>query len=176
MHGSDPEAVQLVIWVNSNGGDVLAAIESINLMKSSPIPVVTVINGCAESAALLIAMAGHRRLIFESSWGMAHHFSTSMEGNYHELIDSVKHNNLLHHLMMELFKQHSKLSEKDIDAKLLGRKHTWLNANELKKMGLVDEIIKPGPGLMRRILSNGAKEEKNNPKKRVRREDSTATP
>ena len=134
-----------MIWINSNGGDVLAAIESINLIKSSPIPVVTIINGCAESAALLIAMAGHRRLIFESSWGMAHHFSTSMEGNYHELIDSVKHNNLLHHLMMELFKKHSKLSEKEIDAKLLGRKHTWLDANELKKMGLVDEIIKLNP-------------------------------
>lgn len=166
LHGSDPEAVQLVIWINSNGGDVLAAIESINLIKSSPIPVVTIINGCAESAALLIAMAGHRRLIFESSWGMAHHFSTAMEGNYHELIDSVKHNNLLHHLMMDLFKKHSKLSEKEIDAKLLGRKHTWLDANELKKMGLVDEIIKPGPGLMRRILSNGSQEKTSRDRKK----------
>lgn len=157
LYGNEPESVQLVIWINSNGGDVLAAIEAINLMRSSPIPVVTIINGCAESAALLVAMAGHRRFAFNNAWGMAHHFSTGMEGSYHDLMDSLKHNDILHLTMTNLFKAYSTASANDIDTILLGRMTSWLTADDLLGYGLIDEIIDPGEGLRERVLGNVAK-------------------
>ena len=166
LWGNEPEAVSLVIWINSSGGDVLAAIESINLMRSSPIPITTVISGCAESAALLVAIAGHRRLIFERSWGMAHHFSTTLEGSYHDLADSLKHNELLNDVMLDIFKEHSDLTSEEISSTLLSRKTNWLSSKELKKLGLVDEILKPGSSLFERLLNGGTKKGKSSSKKK----------
>jgi len=166
LWGNEPEAVRLVIWINSSGGDVLAAIESINLMRSSPIPITTVISGCAESAALLVAIAGHRRLIFERSWGMAHHFSTTLEGSYHDLADSLKHNELLNDVMLDIFKEHSDLTSEEISSTLLSRKTNWLSSKELKKLGLVDEILKPGSSLFERLLNGGTKKGKSSSKKK----------
>lgn len=161
LHGSDPEAVQIVIYINSGGGDVLAAVEAINLIRSSPIPVTTVINGCAESAALMIAITGHRRLVFNTSWGMAHHFSTGMEGTYHDLMDSLKHNGLLHDLLVEIYASHSKMSVSEVEKKILGRQNTWLSADELLALGLVDEIVSPGPAFVRKIINyDGSTKEK----------------
>lgn len=151
LHGNSPDAVQLVIYINSGGGDVLAAVESINLIRSSPIPVTTIINGCAESAALMIAVTGHRRLIFSSSWGMAHHFSTGLEGTYHDLMDSIKHNQLLHDLLVDIYKQYSNLSVADVEKRILGRQNTWLTAKELVDLGMMDEILSPGASVVRKI-------------------------
>lgn len=160
LYGNTPEAVQLNVWINSSGGDLIAAIEAINLMKSSPLPVHTFVNGCAESAALLIAIAGHRRHIFDTSWGMAHHFSTGMEGNYHDLQDTIKHNGLMHDMMVKLFKAHTKLTEEEITTKLLGRGTLWLSAQEMLDMGMVDEIITPSSALVRKVKENAVTKKK----------------
>lgn len=140
-HGETVEAVQLTIWINSSGGDLLAALEAINLIRSSPIPVVTVINGHAESAALLIAMSGHRRFAFDTSWGMAHHFSTAVEGSYHDLMDMVRSNQLLDNAMRRLYKDFTKVTDEDIETKMMGRGTLWMGPDELVEYGLVDEII-----------------------------------
>ena len=159
LFGNTPEAVQLIIWVNSNGGDLLAAIEAINLMKASSIPVTTIVNGSAESAALLVAMAGHTRLAFPSSWGMAHHFSTAMEGSYHDLMDSVKHNEILNEEMTVLIQEHSSLDDETIADIMLGRKTTWLSATDLLEAGLIDAVIDPTPDLRERLLHNAYSKE-----------------
>lgn len=155
LNGSTPDAVEAVIWINSNGGDLMAALESINLIASSKIPVSTIINGCAESAALYIAMAGHKRFVLEGSWGMAHHFSTGAEGNYHELMDSVKHNKLLHKVMEGLIKRFTKVPKEIIDHDFLGRGTTWLTDEELVNYGVVDKILFPGPKLIDEVLNYG---------------------
>jgi ATP-dependent Clp protease protease subunit len=156
LYGNTPEAAKLIIWVNSNGGDVLAAVEAINLMRSSQIPIITIINGCAESAALLIAAAGHTRFIFDRSWGMAHHFATGIEGNYHELMDSLAHHKLLHEVMVDAFIDSSLLTREQIEIDLLGRQNTWLSAQELLDMGIVDDILKRGEDVRERILAHAS--------------------
>jgi len=141
LYGDVPEVTKLVIWINSSGGDVLAAVEAINLIKASDIPVVTIINGAAESAALLIAVAGHRRLAFKNSWGMAHHFSTSAEGSYHDLADMVKHNEILHEAMAEILTQGSKLSRKEVEKKFLNRGSQWYSAEDMLELKLIDKLV-----------------------------------
>lgn len=139
--GDSVQDVQLTVWINSPGGDLLAALEAINLIKSSPIPIVTVINGHAESAALLIALAGTRRLAFDTSWGMAHHFSTAAEGNYHDLTDMVRSNELLSASMKDIYTNYTLVPEDIIDSKMMGRGTTWLSAVEMLEYGMIDEII-----------------------------------
>lgn len=141
LYGDTTDVSSLVIWINSGGGDVLAALEAINLIKSSDVPVVTVINGAAESAALLIAASGHRRFAFHNSWGMAHHFSTSAEGSFHDINDMVKHNELLHNAMVGILEMGSHLMEDEVEDMLLSRGSRWYGASQLKELGLIDEVI-----------------------------------
>ena len=49
----------LKIFINSNGGDVFAAIPLIDAISNSSIPIHTFIEGIAASAASLISMMGH---------------------------------------------------------------------------------------------------------------------
>lgn len=141
LYGHPAEADKIVIWINSNGGDVLAALEAINLMRASEVPIITIINGAAESAALLIAVAGHRRLAFSNSWGMAHNFSTSAEGNYHDLADMAKHNELLQEAMADVLERGSSLSNKEVKERFLGRGTKWYSADELLELKLIDRIV-----------------------------------
>ena len=50
LYGST-EAARIVVHINSPGGDLMIALQAVNLMRSSPIPITTIVNGSAESAA-----------------------------------------------------------------------------------------------------------------------------
>jgi len=118
LYGDDPDVGKLVIWINSGGGDVLA-----------------------ESAALLIAASGHLRLAYQNSWGMAHHFSTSAEGSYHDIADMVRHNELLHDAMVGILESGSALMNDEVEDMLLSRGSRWYGSMQLKELGLIDEVI-----------------------------------
>lgn len=135
---------EIIIYINCTGGDVLPALESVNLIQANPNKVTTVINGCAESSGLLVAISGHDRHIFENSWGMAHSFSTSIEGSYHDIKDVMKHNEMLHKAMFDIYKHHTNATEDVINTHLIGRETTWLTEKEMLNLGMVDKIISIG--------------------------------
>ena len=166
LYGSS-DAARIVLHINSPGGDLLTALQAINLIKSSPVPVITILNGSAESAALLILMAGHKRAAFKDSFGMAHHLSTAFEGKFHDLKSSVDQLNILDSMMHKMWKEHTKLSDEVIKNKMLGMHDTYLDSKALKTYNIVDEILTTPNGLrdfMERPLND-----KEKTKKRVRR-------
>lgn len=148
LFGQSPESVQVVIHINSPGGDVLTALQVVNLIRSSPIPITTVVNGSAESAALLILMAGHRRAAMKNSFGMAHHFSTAIEGSYHDIQDTIKQNKILHDMMFNMWKDGTGLDDDIINNIMLGRSDVFLSAQELVKYNIVDKVLDHGTELL----------------------------
>lgn len=168
LYGSN-EAARIVLHINSPGGDVLTAIQVINMMKSSPVPIYTIANGSAESAALLILMAGHKRAALKNSFGMAHHVATEIGGNYHSLKDSVAQLEILNNLMLELWQEHSTLEEHMIRTFMLGRGETYLTSDMLLAHGMIDEIIQPGPGLLEFVQGVKDNEKKSNKGKKQSR-------
>lgn len=167
--GKEDAADLLVIWINSEGGDLLAAFEVTNLILNSPIPIYTVINGHAESAALLIAMCGHKRFIFNTSWGMAHHFSTSVQGSYHELNDAKVSFDLIQEAIRKVYLKTTTMEELEIDEILLGRATTWMSAYKLLSYGMVDELITNRAHLMDVFKGEHDETEKKKGKKRGRK-------
>lgn len=131
----------ITININCTGGDVLYAIESINLMKAHKGQITTTITGCAESSALLIAMSGHKRYAYSNAWGMTHPFSTNIEGTYYDHLDAQKHNKILHATLINIIQEKTHLPPKIISKQLLGRKNTWLTPLELLKLNIIDAVI-----------------------------------
>lgn len=62
----------VIIRINSFGGDLLCALAIINIMKQHRGEVITLVDGAAASAASLIAASGTCRLMFRNSFHLAH--------------------------------------------------------------------------------------------------------
>lgn len=62
----------VVVRINSFGGDLLCALAITNVMKQHRGEIVTLVDGAAASAASLIAASGTCRLMFRNSFHFAH--------------------------------------------------------------------------------------------------------
>ena len=81
MSGSGP----ITIWVNSPGGDCVAAAQIYNMLMEYPADVTVKIDGIAASAASVIAMAGTKVLMSPVSTMMIHNPLTVAIGDSEEM-------------------------------------------------------------------------------------------
>lgn len=131
------------IWlhINSYGGELFSAFaiaDTIERIKTT-VPVITIVEGCAASAATIISTAGTRRFMRKNSYMLIHELSDSTWGKFTELEDSYTSNIGIMKTMTDWYSSHTKMKTEKLENML---KHDrWLNSATCKKYGLVDEII-----------------------------------
>jgi ATP-dependent Clp protease protease subunit len=135
------EPKPLKIFINSEGGEIFAAIPLIDAITNSKIPIHTYIEGISASAASLISMAGHKRFITKNSFMLIHEIRTGVQGTYSNLTDERENCDKLMCIITSLYK--NKTSEKFTDELLQSilKRDLILNSKECADYGLVDEII-----------------------------------
>ncbi len=135
------EPKPLKIYINSNGGEIFAAIPLIDAIKNCTIPVHTYVEGIAASAASLISMAGHKRFITKNSFMLIHELRTGVEGKYSDIMDEKENCDKLMSVIKNsyLTRTNGKLSTKVLD-KILKR-DILLSSTECVEYGLVDVIL-----------------------------------
>jgi ATP-dependent protease ClpP protease subunit len=105
----------------------------------SKVPINTVVDGCAASAATLMSVVGHRRYITKHSYILIHQLSSIFWGNYEQLKDDMENSDKFMKMIKSIYKEHTKIPMKKLDEIL---KHDlWFTAEEALQYGLVDEII-----------------------------------
>ncbi len=131
----------LKIYINSNGGDVFAAIPLIDAITNCTIPIHTYIEGIAASSASLISMAGHKRFITKNSFMLIHELRTGVEGTYSNIVDEKENCDKLMKVIKDFYmrKTDGKM-DNDVLHSILKR-DLILSSDECKNMGLIDEII-----------------------------------
>jgi ATP-dependent protease ClpP protease subunit len=133
----------IVIHINSVGGsayDSLAAVDTIEQYKEMGIPIHTIIEGCAFSAATVLAVCGTKRFMTSSSSYMIHEMSSSgFSGNTTSAEKLYKSMKKITDLYEEVYSKHSKLTSKQI--KSLMKKEEYFTSKEVLDLGLIDEII-----------------------------------
>ena len=133
--GSGP----ITVWINSPGGDCVAAAQIYNMLMDYPHDVAVKIDGIAASAASVIAMAGTRVLMSPTSLLMIHNPLTVAMGDSEEmrkaiqLLDEVKES-IVNAYEIKTGLSRTKLSNL-MDAE------TWMNANKALELGFCDEIM-----------------------------------
>ena len=138
----DLNEVNIYIHINSFGGDVFSAISVIDTILTSKIPVITIIEGCAASAATLISVVAKKRLITKNSYMLIHELKSSFWGKMSEIEDEYCNLQNLTTLIKNLYKNHTKLSLNGKEGINNILKHDlWWDSNKCLKLGLVDEII-----------------------------------
>lgn len=138
----DINDINIYIHINSFGGEVFSAISVIDTILSSKIPIITIIEGCAASAATLISIVAKKRIITKNSYMLIHELKSSFWGKMSEIEDEYSNLQNLTNLIKNLYKKHTNLSLTGKDGINNILKHDlWWDANKCLKLGLVDEIL-----------------------------------
>lgn len=129
----------LTVWLNSCGGDCIAASQIYTMLRSHKGKVTVKIDGIAASAASVVAMAGDETLIAPTAMMMIHDPSTSAMGNKADMEKAIELLEEVKESIINAYETKSHLSRNKI-AKLMSDE-TWLNAKKAHEMGFVDGIL-----------------------------------
>lgn len=129
----------ITIWINSPGGDCVAASQIYSMLMDYPANVTVKIDGLAASAASVIAMAGTTVLMAPTALLMVHNPLTVAIGDSEEmqkaiaLLDEVKES-IINAYEIKTGLSRAKLSHL-MDAE------TWLSAHKAIELGFADDIL-----------------------------------
>lgn len=135
MSGNGP----ITVWINSPGGDCIAAAQIYNMLMDYPAEVTVRIDGVAASAASVIAMAGTTVQMSPVSMMMIHNPMTAAIGDTEDmrkaiqLLDEVKES-IINSYEIKTGLSRARLSH-------LMDNETWMNAKKAMDLGFCDEIL-----------------------------------
>ena len=127
------------VWINSPGGDCIAASQIYNMLMDYKGNVTVKIDGIAASAASVIAMAGTEVLMGPTSLMMIHNPFTVAIGDSEEMqkamgmLDEVKES------IVNAYEIKTGLSRPRLSH--LMDAETWLNANKAIELGFADALM-----------------------------------
>ena len=134
----------ITVWINSPGGDVLAAAQIYNLLTDYPGIVTVRIDGLAASAASVIAMAGETVVMSPVSMLMIHNPATMAMGDTEELGRAIEMLGSVKESIINAYQAKTGMSRSKL-AKLMDAE-TWMDARAALTMGFADEIDPPLQG------------------------------
>ena len=129
----------ITVWINSPGGDCVAAAQIYNMLMEYPGNVTVKIDGIAASAASVIAMAGTRVCVSPVSMLMIHNPMTFAFGNTAEMQKAIDMLGEVKESIINAYELKTSLSRAKLSR--LMDAETWMNANKAVELGFADEIL-----------------------------------
>lgn len=129
----------VTVWINSPGGDVVAAAQIYNMLIDYPGHVRVCIDGIAASAASVIAMAGSTVAMSPVSMLMIHNPATLAIGDAEELGRAIDMLAAVKDCIINAYELKTGMSRAKL-AKLMDQE-TWMDARAAISMGFADEYL-----------------------------------
>lgn len=130
----------ITIWINSPGGDCIAASQIYAMLMDYPDEVTIKIDGIAASAASVIAMAGTKVLMAPTALMMIHNPATITMGDHEDMKRAIEMLNEVKESIINAYE--IKTGESRIKLSHLMDAETWMNANKAIELGFADEVLK----------------------------------
>ena len=129
----------IYLHINSYGGCVFSCLSIIDTINNLKVPVVSIVEGAAASAATMISIVCDQRLIHQNAYMLIHQLSSSYWGKMDQIEEEITNLKELMEKIKQIYNKHSKINNQQIDEIL---KHDyWWNAQTCIQHGLVDQII-----------------------------------
>ena len=133
--------LKINLHINSFGGSVFAALSAIDTIMANEIPIVSIVEGGAASAATLISVVCHERKITPNSFMLVHQLSSGFWGKMEEIKDEFKNLKKLMKTLTKIYKDHTSIDDSEYTTvKDLLKKDLWLSSSECLKYGMVDVV------------------------------------
>ena len=129
----------ITVWINSPGGDCVAAAQIYNMLMEYPGNVTVKIDGIAASAASVIAMAGTKVCVSPVSMLMIHNPMTFAFGNTAEMQKAIDMLGEVKESIINAYEIKTGMSRAKLSR--LMDAETWMNANTAVELGFADEIL-----------------------------------
>ena len=130
----------ITVWINSPGGDCVAAAQIYNMLMDYQGNVTVKIDGIAASAASVIAMAGTKVMVSPVSMLMIHNPATMAFGDSAEMQKAIAMLDEVKESIINAYEIKTGMSRAKISH--LMDAETWMNANMAIELGFADEILK----------------------------------
>ncbi len=129
----------ITVWINSPGGDCIAAAQIYNMLMEYKENVTVKIDGIAASAASVIAMASTKVCVSPVSMMMIHNPMTVAMGNTSEMQKAIAMLSEVKESIVNAYEIKTGMSRAKISH--LMDAETWMDANSAVEMGFADEIL-----------------------------------
>lgn len=129
----------IIVWINSPGGDCIAAAQIYNMLMDYKGNVTVKIDGIAASAASVVAMAGTTVLMSPTSLMMVHNPLTIAIGDSEEMKKTIQMLDEVKESIINAYEIKTGLSRTKL-AHLMDAE-TWLNANKAMEYGFADGVL-----------------------------------
>lgn len=127
------------LWLNSPGGDCIAAAQIFNMLREYPGKVTVKIDGIAASAASVIAMAGDEILMSPVAMMMIHNPATFSFGDHEQMKKTIDLLNETKESIMNAYEMKTGLNRNKLSQMM--DEETWMDANKAVELGFADSII-----------------------------------
>lgn len=129
----------ITVWINSPGGDCIAAAQIYNMLLEYKGNVTIKIDGIAASAASVVAMAGNKVIMSPVSMLMIHNPMTMAAGDTTEMKKAISMLTEVKESIINAYELKTGMGRDKI-AKLMDAE-TWMDANKAVELGFADEIL-----------------------------------
>lgn len=136
------EPIEIIL--STNGGSVYSGFMLVDALEKAKTPTTIHIMSMAASMGILIAMAGKNNpnvkcVCHPFSVGLIHSGSMYVEGTTHAVKDTFNFSQHYEDKIKKYIISHTKIDEELYDK--IERKEYWVDADEMLRLGIVDEII-----------------------------------
>lgn len=129
----------VVIWMNSPGGDCIAASQIYSMLMDYKGNVTVKIDGLAASAASVIAMAGTKVLMAPTAMMMIHNPSTSAFGDHKDMTKVIEMLDEVKESIINAYEIRTNLSHATLSHMM--DETTWMNAKKAVELGFADDLL-----------------------------------
>lgn len=129
----------ITIWINSPGGDCIAASQIYTMLMDYKNYVTVKIDGIAASAASVIAMAGTKVLMAPTAMMMIHNPATVAFGDHADMEKAIDMLSEVKESVINAYEIKTNLPRKQL-AHMMDDT-TWMNANKALELGFADGIL-----------------------------------
>ena len=129
----------VTIWLNSPGGDCIAASQIYSMLMDYKDDITVKIDGIAASAASVIAMAGTTVLMAPTALMMIHNPITMAFGNHEDMQKAIEMLDEVKESIINAYEIKTSLSRAKLSH--LMDSETWMNANRAVELGFADDIL-----------------------------------
>ena len=129
----------VTIWLNSPGGDCVAASRIYSMLIDYPGSVTVKIDGVAASAASVIAMAGTKVLMAPTALMMIHNPATMAFGDHNEMKAAIKMLDEVKQSIINAYSIRTGLSDEELSRMM--EAETWMNAKKAIALGFADGML-----------------------------------
>ena len=129
----------VTIFINSPGGDCIAASQIYTMLMDYRDEVTVKIDGIAASAASVIAMAGTKVLMAPTAMMMIHNPSTSAYGDHKDMEKVIEMLGEVKESIINAYEIRTDLSRATLSHMMDAE--TWMNAKKAVELGFADDLM-----------------------------------